>query len=86
MATSGYILSLCDTINNQSDISFGIAVRIGTKDSIFQFETSKVIYSIVNFSPAAESVSVEFLNEFEKVDGLEPLGNRLSVYQHFVLV
>ena len=86
MATSGYILSLCDIINNQTDISFGIAVRIGAKDSIFQFETSKVIHSIVNFSPAAESVSVEFLNEFEKVDGLEPLGNRLSVYRHFVLV
>jgi hypothetical protein len=75
MAISGYTLSLCNTVNNQSDISFGIAVRIGAKDSIFQFETSKVIHSIVNFSPAPESVSVEFLNEFKMVDGLGPLGN-----------
>ena len=56
-------------------------MRIGAKDSNFQFEMSKVIHSIINFSPAAESVSVEFLNEFEKVDGLEPLGNCLFVYQ-----
>jgi hypothetical protein len=56
-------------------LSFGIDMRIGAKDSIFQFEASKVIHSIVSFSPAADSVSVEFLNEFEKVDGLGPLGN-----------
>jgi len=50
-------------------------VRIGAKDSFFQIEASKVTHSIVNFSPAAESVSVDFLNEFEKVDGMGPLGH-----------
>jgi hypothetical protein len=45
------------------------------QNSTFNVEASKVIHGIVTFSPAPESVSLEFLNELGQVDGLEQLGN-----------
>jgi hypothetical protein len=70
-----YVLSLCAAINEKPSVSLRITVRIGTQNSTFNVEASKVIHGIVTFSPAPESVSLEFLNELGQVDGLEQLGN-----------
>ncbi|KIM36522.1 hypothetical protein M413DRAFT_288172 [Hebeloma cylindrosporum] len=64
-----YLISLC-TLAQESGESFGIAMRIGALTSQFNVEASKVIHSIVTFSPAPASVAIEFLNELEKVKGI----------------
>jgi hypothetical protein len=74
MATANYVLSLCDAVHEHPRVSFGIAVRVGLQSSL-NVEASKVIHSLVTFSPAPESVSEEFLNELRKVHGIAPLGN-----------
>ena len=56
-----YLISLC-TLAQESQESFGIAMRIGASNSKFNFEATNVIYSIVTFSPAPDAVAVEFLN------------------------
>ncbi|KAI9571792.1 hypothetical protein HD554DRAFT_2036683 [Boletus coccyginus] len=61
-----YLLSLCKVVEN-SDFSFGVVSRLGTQSSTFQLDAAKLIYSIVEHSPASESVALEFLFEFQKI-------------------
>jgi hypothetical protein len=49
-------------------------VRIGLSDLKFKAATTKVIHSILTFSPALDMVAVEFLNELSKVTGMGSLG------------
>ena len=72
-APAEYLVSLC-TAAQESNESFGIAFRIGSVQSSFNAEATKVIHSILVFSPAPDTAAVEFLNEFEKVNGLSSLG------------
>jgi hypothetical protein len=65
-----YLLSLCD-LAKTSEFSFGIVSRLHT----FNVEASRLIHGIVTFSPASESMAIEFLHEFEKVSYLKDLGN-----------
>jgi hypothetical protein len=74
MAIADYVLSLCDAVHEHPKVSFGIAERIGMQNS-YNTEASKIIHSLVTFSPAPESVSEEFLKELQKVHGVAPLGN-----------
>jgi hypothetical protein len=73
MATADYVLSLCDAVHEHPKVNFGMAGRIGMQNS-YNTEASKVIHSLVTFSPAPESVSEEFLKELQKVHGMAPLG------------
>jgi hypothetical protein len=75
MATADYVLSLCDAVHEHPKVSFGMAGRIGMQNSSYNTEASKLIHSLVTFSPAPESVSKEFLKELQKVHGMAPLGN-----------
>jgi len=68
-----YLISLC-TAAQQSDEPFDVAVRIGSFNSKFEAATSKVIHSILTFSPAPNTMAVEFLNELRKVAGMASLG------------
>ena len=68
-----YLLALCDAAQ-ESDLSFGPATRLGATTATFDIPAAKVIHSLVTFSPASESVAIEFLNEFEKVPCLKHLG------------
>ena len=68
-----YLIALCDAAQGK-DESFGIAVRNGASHSKFKIETTKVIRSVLTFSPASESVAVEFINELAKVPGISHLG------------
>ena len=72
-APAEYLISLC-TLAQRSQESFGIAMRIGASNFKFNVEATKVIHSILTFSPAPEGVAVEFLNELEKVKGIASLG------------
>ena len=73
MTPAQYLISLCTTAQ-QLNQSFGLAIRIGASNPKFQFETTKVIHSILMFSPAPDTMAVEFLNELEKVKGISFLG------------
>jgi hypothetical protein len=73
-----YLISLC-TATQQSDEPFGVAVRIGSSDSKFEAAASKVIHSVLTFSPAPDTMAVEFLNELSKVAGMASLG-KWSLY------
>lgn len=73
---ASYLLALCDAAQ-ESDLSFGPATRLGATTSTFDIPANKVIHSLVTFSPASESVAIEFLNEFEKVRCLKHLGRFL---------
>jgi len=68
-----YLLALCNAAHD-SDFSFGVAVRLGMESSGFEVETTKLIDSIVKFSPATESVAIEFLQQFQNVPGVNQLG------------
>ena len=74
-APAQYLIALC-TAAQQPDIDepFGVAVRIGSSDSKFEAATTKVIHSILTFSPAPDTVAVDFLNELSKVTGMGSLG------------
>ena len=74
-----YLIALCNAAQD-SDQSFGIAVRIGASDSKFKVEASKIIHSVLSFSTAPESVAAEFLNELAKVSGISHLGRK----SHFI--
>ena len=76
MAIADYVLALCEAINASPVISLGTAVRIDTPNS-FENDASKIIQSLVTFSPAPEAVPVEVLNELQKIDGLAPLSKLL---------
>jgi hypothetical protein len=65
-----YLISLCDAAQN-SGFSFGAASRLGTQSSTFSVDAAKLIHSIVTFSPASESVAIEFLQEFQKASGMK---------------
>jgi len=73
MTPAQYLISLCTT-GQQLNQSFGLAIRIGTSNPKFQFETTKVIHSILMFSPSPDTMAVAFLNELEKVKGISFLG------------
>jgi hypothetical protein len=68
-----YLLALCDAAQ-ASDMDFGLARRLGTQSSTFDVPATRVIHSLVTFSPASETVAVEFLVEFQKVSALSHLG------------
>jgi len=61
-----YLLSLCKAVQN-SDFSFGVVSRSGAQSSTFQLDAAKLIYSIVEYSPASESVALQFLSQFQKI-------------------
>ena len=69
-----YLISLCDAVAN-SDFSLGEVTRLGIQSSTFKLDTATLIKSIVTFSPASESVAIEFLFELQKVSGFEDLSN-----------
>ena len=73
MTPAQYLIPLCTTAQ-QLNQSFGLAIRIGASNPKFQFETTKVIHSILMFSPAPDTMAVAFLNELEKVKGISFLG------------
>ena len=71
-----YLLALCDAAQ-ASDVNFGLARRrrrLGTQSSTLNVPATRVIHSVVTFSPASETVAVEFLVEFQKVSALSDLG------------
>jgi hypothetical protein len=70
---ASYILGLCEAAQ-QSSVGFGPATRLSTQSLTFNIDAAKVIHSIVKFSPAAESVALEFLNKFQEVSRLRHLG------------
>jgi hypothetical protein len=49
-------------------------MRIGSSNPKFGIPAIKVIHSVLSFSPAPDSMAVEFLNELEKVKGISFLG------------
>ena len=73
IAPAKYLISLC-TLAQECQESFGIAMRIGAPNSKFNIEATKVIHSILTFSPSPDTVAVEFLNELEKVKDIAFLG------------
>jgi hypothetical protein len=68
-----YILALCTAIQESGE-SLGVAVRTGSSTSVFNVEATKVIHGILTFSPAPDSMAIEFLNEIAKVSGMRYLG------------
>jgi hypothetical protein len=42
--------------------------------SRFEVDATKLINSIVKFSPATESIAIEFLQQFQNVPGVNQLG------------
>jgi hypothetical protein len=68
-----YIVSLCKAVEN-SDFSFGVVSRLGTQSSTFQLDAAKLIHSIVEYSPASESVALEFLFQLQNIWGIYDLG------------
>jgi hypothetical protein len=64
-----YILALCEAAQ-QSSVGLGSATRLSsqspTQSPMFNVDAAKVIYSIFKFSPATESVALEFLNKSKK--------------------
>ena len=62
-----YLLTLT-TVVQESDESLGVAVRIGSLISKSNVEATKVIHGILTFSPATDSMAVEFLNELAEWD------------------
>jgi len=67
-----YLISLCNAAQ-QSEEPFGVVVRIGMSSSQFKAPTTKVIHCLLSFSPAPDTMAVEFLNELGKVPGIESL-------------
>jgi hypothetical protein len=83
--TAPYLISLCDAAQN-SDFSFGVTSRLTTQSSTFNLDAAKLIRSIVTFSPASESVAIEFLHEFQKVWGINHLGKFPLIYKPYILL
>jgi hypothetical protein len=76
-----YILALCEAAQ-QSSVTFGMATRLGAQNQSFNVDAAKVIHSIVTFSPATESVAIDFLNEFQKVSCLHHLGSASLLFEY----
>jgi hypothetical protein len=68
-----YLLSLCEAVE-YSDFSFGVVSRLDTQKSTFELDAAKLIHSIVKYSPASESVAMEFLFEVQKISGINDSG------------
>jgi hypothetical protein len=68
-----YLLAFCE-VAQESNIDFGPARRLGTQSPTFSVQATRVIHSLVTFSPARESLAIEFLGEFQKVSALSHLG------------
>ena len=76
-APKQYVLALCTAVE-ESGKSLGVAMRIGPSSSKVNVEATKVIRGILTFSPAPDSMAIEFLNELTKVSGMADL---LSLYR-----
>jgi len=72
IAPKDYLLTLCTTVQ-EANKSFSVAVRIGMSDLKFNIESTKVIHSILTFSPAPDLMAAEFLNKLERVSGMADL-------------
>jgi hypothetical protein len=85
MSLASYLLSLCDA-TQESCLSFGFATRLDSdQDSAFKVNITKVIHSIVTFSPAPESVAMKFLQEFHNVSVIQHLGNSPLISKYLSL-
>src|SRR5271170_5828550 len=73
MPLAPYLISLCEAAQ-KAGFSFGIATLLGTQDSTLNVDATKLISSIVTFSPAQESVAIEFLQKFQNIPGIRHLG------------
>ena len=80
-----YVLALC-TATQDSDESLGVAVRIDSSISKFNIQATKVIHGILTFSPAPDSMAIEFLNELAKVSGLRYLGEQSPLCSRRILL
>ena len=80
-----YLLALCDAAQ-ETNMTFGLARGIGAQGSTFDLQAAKVIHSLVTFSPASESLAIEFLTEFQKVTALEHLGSTSLFLEYLPLV
>ena len=67
------MLALCSAVGEMNG-SFGVAIRIGASSSMFNVESNKVIYALLTFSPAPDSMAREFLKALAKVSGIHYLG------------
>jgi hypothetical protein len=74
-----YLLALCDA-SQALDVDFGLARRLGTQSSTLNVPANRVIHSVVTFSPASETVALEFLVKFQKVSALSDLGTSISLF------
>ena len=79
--TAQYIISLCNIA--QQHESFGVAVRIGSSDSRFNVAAKKTIHSVLTFSPALDTMAMEYLNELAKIPNLSYLGKFLYIHIGF---
>jgi hypothetical protein len=73
IAPAQYLISLC-TAAQESGESFGNAARVGSPNSDVSVEATKIIYSLLTFSPAPDKMAVDFLTELEEVKGISFLG------------
>jgi hypothetical protein len=81
-----FILALCEAAQQPGVVSFGVVTRTGSLTSTFSVKAPKLIQSLVRFSPARETVAIEFLNEFHKVSRLRNLGSVLLLSEYSPLV
>ena len=82
MSPAKYLLALCSTAIEYNE-SFGLATRIGSSNPTFKIETTRVIHSILTFSPAPNTLATEFLHELEKVWGMSFIGKFFFLNCHF---
>jgi len=68
-----YLLALCNAAE-ESHKSLGTAIRLGASNS--QFQVTKVIHSIVTFSPATDAVAVDFLKQLGGIEDISHLGKQ----------
>ena len=87
-ATAPYLQALCNVtqLQNIPNDIFGVAIRLGVQHSAPNLPAARVIHSLVEFSPAAETLAIEFLNEFRKVTPFETLGSISLIFEYLLLV
>jgi hypothetical protein len=73
LVSKGYV-TLCTAVQESGE-SLSVVVRIGRSiSSNSNVEAIELIRGILTFSPAPDSMAIEFLNELAKVSGMEYLG------------
>lgn len=65
-----YLLALCEAAR-QSNVTFGVATRLGTQSSTFNVDAVRLIDSLLQFSPSPESVATAFLRKFRRAPDLD---------------